>query len=475
VSDPFAAEKVELESVAKFAARYGLKASQKNVQTRSLVLTGTPAAFARAFHVKFVMVDGPYRYRSFREDIRVPKELGRVIETVVGFDTRPMARHHLSIHESAGVDPRDVARIYDFPSGATGSGQTIGIIEPGGGFHSSDVQAFFRALKVRAPKIKVVNVSGGSNQPAPVTAIRAFLNAHGAGQPAQSAAAVIGTAEVTMDIQLAGALASGAKIVVYFAPPTKQGLFHAFAQAVNDAKNRPDVISCSWGLNESAYQPSFLRALDGVFQSAAAKGITICCSSGDGGSGPKSRLSVTFPASSPHVLACGGTHLAVRPGGSTTEQVWNDPDNHKASGGGFGKFPMPPWQKEACTPPAHRAPKKGRGVPDVAAKADLVNGYRGVLGGRTLSAGGGTSAAAPLWAALVALLNEHLGTRAGYITPLLYQEAFRNRTMRDITQGNNGQYHARAQWDPCSGWGSPLGSELLKALQGRAYKTVSAK
>jgi kumamolisin len=109
---------------------------------------------------------------------------------------------------------------------------------------------------------------------------------------------------------------------------------------------------------------------------------------------------------------------------------------------------------------------EGRGVPDVAAKADVATGYGIVAGGLDLAMGG-TSAAAPLWAALVARLNEELGAPAGYLTPLLYQSRLR-AGFRDITRGESGpRFQASRGWDPCTGWGSPKGTQLLEALRGR--------
>jgi kumamolisin len=279
------------------------------------------------------------------------------------------------------------------------------------------------------------------------------------------------TLETTGDIELIGALAPEAKIVIYFAPNSERGMLQALNTAIHDSENRPSVISCSWGNHEDEYSgPHVLTGMDSILQDAVLKGITLCFSSGDDGdgAGKDGKPRVEFPASSPHVLACGGTHMTIS-GNGTKETVWKEkvlPGQVWASGGGFSSvFEIPPWQASAGAMRRNHAVNK-RGVPDVASKADITkNGYRVVAGGLSVCLGGGTSAAAPVWAALIANLNESLGRPVGYLTPLLYSDRFR-RTTRDITRGNNGRYKAHTGWDACTGWGSPIGTALLAALRG---------
>ena len=270
------------------------------------------------------------------------------------------------------------------------------------------------------------------------------------------------TLEATGDIELIGALAPDAHVVVYFAPNTARGQYEAFAAAIADRHHAPSVLSCSWGIDEALAAPAAARAMDRLFQVAALKGITICCSSGDGGdlsNGHRSRS--TFPASSPHVLSCGGT--AFRPA-TNDEVVWSEQlaGRQMASSGGFSTiFERPDWQHaiECGT-----VRSSGRGVPDVAAKADLRRGYAAIVAHAVVPMGG-TSAAAPLWAALIGRINQRLNTRAGLLGPLLYLPRFKNAT-RDIVRGRtSSRFFAKPGWNPCTGLGSPNGESLLTALE----------
>jgi kumamolisin len=203
-----------------------------------------------------------------------------------------------------------------------------------------------------------------------------------------------------------------------------------------------------------------MQNFDQVAQEAALMGITITVAAGDNGSSDgvnDNKNHVDFPASSPHVLATGGTSLTVANGAIQKETVWNDGAQGGASGGGFSEvFARPTWQSAAGT-------QTGRGVPDVAGDADPDTGYNILVDGQQQVIGG-TSAVAPLWAGLIVLLNQKLNHRLGFVNPSLYT-ANQSQGFRDITSGNNGAYSAVPGWDPVSGLGSP-GAQLLQALQG---------
>jgi kumamolisin len=176
---------------------------------------------------------------------------------------------------------------------------------------------------------------------------------------------------------------------------------------------------------------------------------------------------VDFPASSPFALGCGGTKLVGSGTSITSETVWNENPTDSATGGGVSDFFDPPaYQNKAKVPPSKNpGERKGRGVPDVAGDADPATGYAVRVDGQALVIGG-TSAVAPLWAGLVALLNQKLGHRVGFLNPLLYGSAVGTGSFRDITSGNNGAYPAKAGWDACTGWGTPVGTKLLHVLGG---------
>jgi kumamolisin len=209
--------------------------------------------------------------------------------------------------------------------------------------------------------------------------------------------------------------------------------------------------------------------MDEAFQSAAAMGVSVCVAAGDDGStdGVTDGLNhVDFPASSPNVLACGGTELVASGDSITSETVWNElANNEGATGGGISDvFPLPSWQNGAGVPPSANPSKNvGRGVPDVTGDADPTTGYVTRVDGNP-DVIGGTSAVAPLWAALIALINQSIGKPVGFINPLLYQDAATARDLNDITSGNNGAYSAGPGWDACSGLGSPIGAQVATAL-----------
>jgi len=448
----------DVKQVESFARAQGLTVSDVNLGARTLILSGTAHAFHDAFRVELMH----YRHatgthRGYSGAVSVPVELKDVIHNVLGLDNRPHARPHYRIApkanpraaSSTSYTPLQVAELYNFPAGVNGQGQAIGIIELGGGFKQSDLDTYFQALDISPATPVVVPVDGGSNSPT--------------GDPNGP------DAEVMLDIEVAGAVAPGAKIAVYFAPNTDAGFLDAINQAALDKVNKPSIISISWGGPESSWSAQSLQSFNSAFQSAAALGITVCVAVGDQGSTDgvsDGEAHVDFPASSPYALACGGTHLIGSGTTITAEVVWNDLPNNGATGGGVSAtFPLPSYQANANVPPSvNPGNAKGRGVPDVAGDADPFTGYQvDVDGSNTVV--GGTSAVAPLWAGLVALLNQALGKSAGYLNPALYtQIAPSGGAFHDITSGNNGSYNAGPGWDPCTGWGTPNGAAILKGL-----------
>jgi kumamolisin len=272
--------------------------------------------------------------------------------------------------------------------------------------------------------------------------------------------------KVMLDIEVAGAIAPGANIIVHFAPNTDAGFRDAVSMAVHDAKNKPSVISISWGGPESSWTAQSMTALDEAIQAAATMGITVCVASGDNGSGDgvdDGADHVDFPASSPHSLGCGGTNLQASGGSITSETVWNDGANGGASGGGVSSFfPLPSYQEglHVTKTQGGTQPLQMRGVPDVCGDADPQTGYDvRVDGSDTII--GGTSAVAPLWAGLIARINAAKASPVGFINPALYSHP---GALRDITHGNNGTFAAAPGWDACTGLGSPNGQKVADAV-----------
>ncbi|TMC50946.1 MAG: peptidase S53 [Chloroflexi bacterium] len=449
------ADPAVVERLRAFAIRNGLEVVDASPDRRTVVLAGTVATLSDAFAVELATYEREgVRYRGRTGPVHVPADLAGEIEGVFGFDDRPQAQPHFrraAAGPRAGVtgfSPLQVAALYDFPQGLDGTGEVVALIELGGGYRQADLDAYFRGLGLPVPAVSAVAVRGVGNAPT--------------GSPNGP------DAEVLLDIEVAGAMAPGARLVAYFAPNTEQGFLEAVTAAVHDRANAPSVISISWGGAEGSWTVQALRAFDAVFADAGAVGVTVCCASGDAGSGDgvgDGRAHVDFPASSPHVLACGGTRLSVAAAGRPEETVWNDGPGGGATGGGISAVFAPPgWQAGAGLPPsANPGGGPGRGVPDVCGDADPATGYQVLVDG-VATVIGGTSAVAPLWAALVARLNQRRGAPLGFVNPELYRRAASAGAVRDIVAGSNGAYSARPGWDACTGLGSPIGSRLLDLL-----------
>ncbi len=474
----------DLAKVAAFAAQFGLAVDDSDAARRSVLLSGTTAQFEQAFSVtlnRYALPGGDVRGRS--GPIFVPKDLDSVVAGVFGLDNRPFAKAHYSLkrHRKPPAEaitafyPAEIAKLYDFPTDATGQGQKIGIVELGGGFKQADLDTYFAEAGVPNPPTVTIATFAGGGTNSPGT------------DPLDPANPDV---EVLLDIEVAGSVASGAEIVLYFAKDASdQGFLDAMTAAVNDPQNALTAISVSWGGPEAGREDGsagsgttaqFQDNFDQVLQSAAHLGITVCVASGDSGSANFAAndpnwdggAHVDFPASSPYALACGGTRITVAGGAITDEVVWHSSQNVGTGGGVSRYFALPSYQKNAHVPPAvNPAGPVMRGVPDVSGDAASESGYRVLCDGqefpdaaKQLPGIGGTSAVAPLWAGLVALLAQSLGAKLGWIHPQLYALTPSTGAFHDITSGNNGDYSAAPGWDPCTGLGSPDGSKLRDAL-----------
>src|SRR5271165_7310812 len=452
----YGADPADVKKVGAFASAHGLAIAQTNLAARSVVLTGRTADFANAFQVEMACYEhagGTYRGRTGM--ISLPSELGKVVVSVHGLDDRAQAHPQFRIAKAANPNATggsltavQVAQAYNFPTTVTGTGQSVGIIELGGGFTQTDLDTYFSGLGISpTPSVVAISVDGAQNQPTGDT-----------NGP---------DTEVMLDIEVVGSVAPAASIAVYFAPNTDAGFLDAINQAVNDTVNQPSVISISWGGPESTWTAQSLQSYNSALQAAAAVGVTVCVACGDNGSTDgvnDGSDHVDFPASSPYALACGGTSLTLSGSSISSEVVWNDLSTGSgATGGGVSAtFALPTWQSGVSVPATGSF--SGRGLPDVAGDADPNTGFLVQVDGSRFTVGG-TSAVAPLWAGLLALCNQSLGQTMGYVNPSLYQTiALQAGTFHDITSGNNGDFSAGPGWDACSGWGSPNGTAILTAI-----------
>lgn len=442
----YGADPADVDRVRNFSRQHGLQELACEPGRRTLHLRGTVQSLQQAFGVqlgRYQLTPGGTSYVGCTQAPTLPDPS---IIAVLGLDQRPVAQPHFRIAQaqpSTTYTPLQVGQLYNFPAGTDGSGQTIAIIELGGGYVQADLDTYFSGLGLATPSISAVSVDGGSNQP---------------GGDAD--------AEVMLDIEVSGALAPKAALVVYFAANTDQGFYNAISQAAHSTTQPATVMSISWGGPEDSWSTASRNAMETALEDAASLGVTVTVAAGDSGSGDgesDGQPHVDFPASSPSVLACGGTELLGSGSTISSEVVWNETaGNEGATGGGVSTvFALPTWQATSKVPTATGG-FAGRGVPDVAGNADPLTGYAVRVDGQD-EVIGGTSAVAPLWAALVARLNQQLGHALGAANAALYGVG--GNAFRDIIQGNNGSYSAGPGWDACTGLGSPDGQALLGALQ----------
>jgi kumamolisin len=451
----YGADPAHVDKMKQFAQEHKLQVLERGdeVLRRTVTLAGTAAALEKAFSVELTEYEHPDgSYCGHTGMIQMPEDCASFVTGVFGLDDRAVARPHFryrSTNREFGTrsvnisyTPMQLAKLYGFPQDANGQGQRIGVIELGGGYRMSDVRDYFQSHGLQAPCVKSVSVNQATNRPS----------------TAQSA-----DVQVMLDIEVAGAIAQDTTIVCYFAPNNARGFQDALSTAVHDQLNKPNVLCISWGNPEDYWTQQSMENFDQVAQEAGMLGITVIAACSDNGSSAgilDGRNHVTFPASCPDVLAVGGTRLVATNGAIEGETVWNQGQLAGATGGGYSsKFSRPHWQ-------ANVVQEQRRGLPDVAANADPETGYRILVDGQE-EVVGGTSAAVPLWAGLIVLLNQKLNRHLGFVNPELYSLQ-RKGGFREITIGNNGAFTAGHGWNPCAGQGVPQGTALLQALGGVA-------
>lgn len=439
----------DIAAIGAWARGHGLAVAAEEPGRRLVRLEGTAAQFAAAFGTSLHEIEhAGRRFRGRTGPLHAPAHIAGMLESVLGLDERPVATSKMV---RAGADargaahlPNEIGRLYDFPTGVTGQGEAIALIELGGGYRDTDTRSAFQAMGLAPPSVVAVGVDGATNAP---------------GGDADG--------EVALDIQVAGGVAPGAAIVVYFAPNTDQGFADAISQAVHDSTHPISVVSISWGGPESGWTGQAVATMNGAIEDAGTLGISVFVASGDSlatDGVSDGAAHVDFPASSPYAIGCGGTSLATSGGAITGETVWND--GTSGTGGGFSTLaPVPAFQKNVVP-----AGATGRGVPDVAGDAAPGTGYTVVVDGQSQTVGG-TSAVAPLWAGLTALLNQSLARKLGFFLPAAYAGAqgfVDITTGSNIPEGSDVGFRAGPGWDACTGLGRPDGAKLLAALRASA-------
>jgi kumamolisin len=475
--DTYGANQSDIDTVVKTLGTFGLTLVSSSTTTRTVLLRGTVSAMEAAFQVRLFNYTHPSgNYRGRVGQVHIPVALAGIVQGVFGLDNRRIARRRRQPirddpHAKSGSVsttwnlPSQFAAHYNFPPG-DGTGQAVGLLEFGGGYFPSDLQQFCSLAKIPAvPTVTPISTDG--------TPTNAKDGAEG---------------EVMLDIEVVAGVCPKANIVVYFANWAEQGWITNLDTALNDSTNNPGVISVSWGQAEDTdiWTTSAMEQINQSFQDAANLGITICIAAGDDGSSDAvtdGLAHVDFPGASPYVLCVGGTTVTdLDP--NQTDIVWFEGDGLRAdqggsTGGGVSAVtPLPTWQSGINIPSVNAGAIAGRCVPDIAANADWnASPYLLVVDGQS-QGNGGTSAASPLIASLLTLINQARATagegRVGFLTPELYQSSTGGQPAgqagcTDVTSGNNdtatdGGYSAGAGYDAASGWGTPNGVNLAQAL-----------
>jgi kumamolisin len=477
----------DLKLVKASLERFGLVVEDVSGGGRSMRVSGSAASMEEAFHPDLGMYRSPDQgeFRGRDGDLEVPAELDGLVTGVFGFDERRMVRRvstsavaaEAAAVAGAALGPAELEEHYNFPPG-DGQGRQVAIAEFGGGYLPEDLKAFCQQQGRPEPQVSVVDAGWKPPTPKQVERLTEQKQNEFWGD----------STEVMMDIQIIAGLCPAAEIFVFFAKFTQKGWIDLLNQLITGDPAKLNVLSVSWGLAEDStgWSRAAREEIDLRLQAAAQLGITICAASGDDGSGDDvedGHCHVNFPASSPYVLSVGGTMLD-----GEQEQVWwqapgqrflpgsGEPSGGGATGGGVSAiFTRPAWQNVNVNS-LNTGSIDGRVMPDVAALAGPPY-YQLVFQGKS-APNGGTSAATPLWAALLTRIAA-MGKpteQPTFLAPLLYQNgpAAKPRGAEacvDITNGNNTSdpkpgvgYAATQGYDAASGWGVPDGQKLAATL-----------
>lgn len=468
-------------AVSEWARRAGLEVIAADRATRRLRLRGSASRVAAAFRISFERHEAeglggrPVRFRHHAGPASMPAHLEGIVEHVSGLSTRPVARAHHIVARAAHVRttyaPERLAVAYGFPplpGGGAGLAVDVGIAELGGRADAA-VVGWFEHLH---PNVRIIeDAAGGGPLPAP--------------DPGGADVEVALDWQVVARALLVSAPRASIRIVLRYAPNTDQGFADLWSSFATDTAYRFSGVSTSWGSPEDTWTAGQMAAMDSAAKACLAVGIFHCAASGDRGATDGSQdgsLQADHPASSPSVLAAGGTRLTLSDGTVVEEVVWNEAAlSEGATGGGVSShFAVPGYQSSSgVSEVSLGTARSGRSEPDLAVNADPVTGYEvvtglGATGAPQIQTVGGTSAAAPLVTAGLAAVSALLGTRLGRVQDALYPLARAGTAFRDVTQGSNAYpagsegYRAGVGFDVPSGWGSPQFDRVAEALRAAA-------
>ena len=439
-------------AVVAYLEAHGLHVAYRAPNRLLVGAEGTVAATQEAFGVRLHdLVVGDEVRRAALEEPTLPAELADYVVGVLGVGDATDMKPHLTASAPLGdaccaFGPPELKRFYDAATSFDGRGQTIAVV----GLYAwnpADLAVFDRRFGLPPLPAGSIQVCTGSSSRAPGCLYSA------------------GSTEISLDVQYAHATAPRARIINYMAASASLADFAVLyntvvagggRRAARSARGSAGwVVTTSWGTCEDTVPPAWLRTYDNILANATAIGQSWVAASGDYGSRDcGDRPSVDFPASSPHVVAVGGTSAVCDDpatcAGYGYETGWSQ------SGGGSSRFFARPAFQRGCGVPAGTR----RLVPDVALIADPLPGIFYRHGGAWF-VGGGTSAAAPQWAGFLALLNQRDGGRGlGHPGPRLYAVCG-SGAYHDIVGGGNGDYDATPGWDAVTGLGSVSVRNLL--------------
>ena len=473
----YGAEPDDIRRMRQFAQKNGLSIEEINRARRSVILSGSAKNLEFAFGVQLYHYSYPAttsksvtpsgtekHYRTFVGPVHVPKYLAGRVLGVFGLDNRRLSRPNVNSYPGnlANLTVPAVAKFYNFPD-YSATGQTIAIFSTGG-YKLTDIQSYYQGLNgYTVPQIIDVPVN-----------------------PTTDSNLAFAELETTQDICIASTVAQGAKIAVYFTQDTQKGWVDLIGKVVHPDPKTNDpvcsVLSCSYvHLQQDDSDGAFVATINAAFLDAKARSVTICVTSGDAGTDcgiSDHNPHVEYPASDPWVLSCGGTTISSADDGTLSEYIWND--RFGATGGGISDYFVKGsnyesaygYQSNVPIPVSLRDSHMGRGVPDVAANASPYSGYLIYLDGNPNQLASGTSAASPLFAGLIAVVNAKLNRWVGFINPTIYaqraticRQVLGSPGPADNSYNGAPGYPAGSIWNACTGLGVIDGQALLAALQ----------
>ncbi len=462
----------QYDEVLRFAHDYQLEVVGGSRDGMDVQVKGTAGAIETAFHVNMVNYQHPVEDRIFYSADREPTpNLSFSLWHVSGLDNysipKPMLEKRSDFAAKHGIDARDVVSHATTGSGPsasflgsdmraayyggtalTGSGQNLGLLE----YYGTDLADLTTYYK-------------NANQTEPLTPV--LLSTDGTSTSCVYSQGCDDT-EQTLDMTQALGMAPGlASLTVYIGSTDT-----AMISAMTTHNPLPTTIGCSWG-----WTPADPSTLDVYFEKMASQGQNFFAASGD--SSTWSSRNEAWPADDANVVSVGGTDLSTASAGGAwkSETAWSD------SGGGISpdKISIPSWQQiSGVINSSNKGSTTYRNGPDVSANANFT--YYVCADQTTCTANeyGGTSFAAPLWAAYIALVNQQAGAPIGFIDPTIYAQNESGGALtsayaadfHDITSGTSGSYSAVTGYDLVTGWGSP-NTGLLAALSGPAVPGFS--